>query len=167
MSIASTWKPCKDQGLLKVYEEVCQEARNLGYIFTTPTLYLIKSSRCWGKCHYEVNPKKEYIALNEVFLQKPELSRNTLIHELAHALTVGDHHGNKWRTAGNKIGAKWNINVERTNEYEGVSLHSNDKYLIKCPKCGTEYPRSRMSDLVKHPSDYRCGHCNTTLVRVK
>lgn len=173
ISIPRTWKTCRNPDILRVFNEVCTEARNLGYVFKEPVLYIIKSTSSWGRCKFNCETNESAIALNEVFLKNPEACRNTMVHEIAHSIAIGDHHGDKWRAAGNNIGKKWNIDVQRTNNYESLGVESIrkqadlNKYVLKCRKCGHEYYHARMCDSVRNPSAYRCGCCKGDIYRVK
>lgn len=55
----------------------------------------IESKRCFGVCNYQ---KKE-IGLSWLLCENRPVKRNidTILHEIAHALTPGDRHGKKWK----------------------------------------------------------------------
>lgn len=58
--------------------------------------------RCFGWCDYS----KKTIALSKALVElntKEEVAK-TIIHELAHALTPGDHHGKKWVAMCERLG---------------------------------------------------------------
>jgi len=172
LNLPRTWKKCTNSELLELYKEICDEATRLGYSFKEPKLYMFKSTKSWGRCHYNTETNESAIALNYVFEDKPEAARNTLIHEIAHSCAVGDHHGERWERAGNNIGKKWGIKVTRLNNYEDLGVQSISKlgkYIVKCKKCGHEYYHARMCGVVEHPEFYNCGcsGCHGELKRIK
>lgn len=168
--VPRTWHQCNNEEILKIYKEIINEAERLGYNTKSPVLFMYKSTRNWGLCR--TSHDISYIALNEVFKENPERCRNTLIHELAHALSPSDHHGNKWRSIGDNIGAKWGITMSRCNSSDEIGLKMPKKeykneYIIECPKCKVQWHYQRMTKAVKKPSVYMCGKCKQKLVRVK
>jgi predicted SprT family Zn-dependent metalloprotease len=62
---------------------------------------------------------------------------DTILHEIAHALTPHCHHNNTWKAQCRLIGAK----PERCYSYDEVEVDS--LYTLVCPQCGAEYPAHR------------------------
>jgi len=66
--------------------------------------------------------------------------RDTILHEIAHALTPGDHHGPAWRTMCRKIGANpdrtWGRNGERSVElpWKGTCPNGHEHGMTRKPK---------------------------------
>lgn len=168
-NVPRTWHQCGNEEILKIYKEVINEAERLGYNTKSPALFMYKSTCRWGTCRTVRGTS--YIGLNEVFLNDPEKSRDTLIHELAHSLVPKDGHGSKWHSIGDNIGKKWSIEMSRCSSDEEIGLEmpkkETDKYTIECPKCKMQWHYMRMTKVVKAPETYRCGRCNQKLVRVK
>ena len=80
--------------------------------------------------------------------------KDTLIHEIAHALTRGHGHDNVWRRKCAELGGV----PERTASLsksliEGAILQS--KYTLTCPCCGYKIPKHRA---IKH--SISCGICH-------
>ena len=80
--------------------------------------------------------------------------KDTLIHEIAHALTRGHGHDNVWRRKCVELGGV----PERTASLsksliEGAILQS--KYTLTCPCCGYKIPKHRA---IKH--SISCGICH-------
>ena len=177
IAIPNTWKLCQDKKLNKIYDEVYEEANRLGFLKNLHhkrPLYIRKSIRSWGLCksHRVINDIYDsVICLNEVVASQKEYetARKIIVHEIAHAATPKDHHGNNWHRIGDLIGAKWNIKVERTDNYEGMNLKSDDniKYIVECPKCHVQWKYNRMCKTVEKFDKYRCGKCKETLIRIK
>lgn len=60
--------------------------------------------RRFGSCRY----RERVITLSRplVLLNGVDEVRDTILHEIAHALTPGDGHGGKWKSACRRIGAR-------------------------------------------------------------
>ena len=177
LSLPNTWKPCKDQTINKIYDEVYEEARSLGLLSAhheKHPLYIHKSVTSWGRCRWKKVGVGDYdcaVCLNEkiILAKSYETARKVLVHEIAHIATPGKHHSNDWYHAGNRIGHKWNITVQRTDSYEGIELRGEEeaKYILECPKCHTQWKYNRMCKTVEQYSKYGCGKCHEALIRVK
>ncbi len=100
-----------------------------------------------GSCQ----PSVRRITLSSVLtrLNDDEVVRDTILHEIAHALTPGDGHGARWRAACRRIGAR----PERLVRSDEVVLPPAPHALV-CDRCGSSYPRYRRSRL-----RYACGRC--------
>lgn len=92
------------------------------------------AKRRFGCCNYT---KKE------ISLSKPLIETNdyvqvldTILHEIAHALTPGDGHGSKWKMMCVKIGAK----PERCYSSKDTNVIAG-KYKAICGGCGKEFTR--------------------------
>lgn len=104
-----------------------------------------RAKKSLGKCSY----RKRVISLSVYFteLNDEKTVRNTILHEIAHALTPGHHHDEVWRRKAIEIGC----NGERC--YTG-DVKVQGKYVAHCGKCGHEYHMHR-----KTRSSYLCGKC--------
>lgn len=177
LSLPKTWKLCNDKTINKIYDEVYEEARSLGLLsshYKKHPLYIHKSVRSWGQCRWRKIDTNEYdcaVCLNEkiVLAKSYDVARKVLVHEVAHIAAPGEHHGNVWYYAGNRLGKKWNIDVHRTDNYDGLELRMDDeaKYIVECPKCHTQWKYNRMCKTVERYNRYRCCQCNEYLIRVK
>ena len=175
LSLPNTWKLCKDAKINKIYDEVYEEARSLGLLSShheKHPLYIKKSVRTWGQCRWHrINPNKYdcAVCLNEkiVLAKSYDAARKVLVHEVAHIAAPGKHHSDDWYCAGNRLGHKWNITVHRTDDYEGIDIREDAKYIIECPKCHKQWKYNRIGKVVKTPGRYLCNECKQTLVRVK
>lgn len=67
--------------------------------------------------------------------------RDTLLHEIAHALTPHDGHGALWKTMCRKIGAR-PIRCYRENEIVAPPRPAA-RYWMSCPACGWVIQRQR------------------------
>jgi predicted SprT family Zn-dependent metalloprotease len=95
--------------------------------------------RRFGACR--VQRKQITLSRPLVLLNSPEQVRDTLLHEIAHALTPGDGHGRRWKAKCIEIGA---IPRRCYTEDEVLSPpRSPARYVLCCPACPWETPRRR------------------------
>ncbi len=59
------------------------------------TRYVKKFKKCG---HYDIKKHEICLSPRYVELNPRKFVRNTILHEIAHALTPGEGHTNKWRT---------------------------------------------------------------------
>ncbi len=82
---------------------------------------------------------------------------DTILHEIAHALTPGDKHGYLWKKKCVEIGCKPErvANVERCGKY---------RYKAICRVCDTVYQRSRISKSKCYSCPKCCKHFNPDFI---
>lgn len=107
---------------------------------------LTNSKRAAGICSYRTRT----IGLSPIVnkLRKREMVLDTILHEIAHALTPGHHHDNVWRMKAIELGC----NGERC--YNDVKVEG--KYKATCPAGHVHYRH-------KAPHEHRrmsCGQCS-------
>lgn len=107
----------------------------------------------FGKC--SLRKKTIYLSKPLVILNDEAQVTDTILHEIAHALTPGQGHNFKWRAVAKAIGA----NPNRCYDSKTV-VTPEAPYLAYCPTCDREYKRHRV------PRDARyCGVCYKTIMR--
>lgn len=98
----------------------------------------------YGQCSY----RKHTIFLSRPLTERsePEYVRDTILHEIAHAL-VGPGHGHSavWKRMARTIGA----NPKRTSDHASVAR----KWIGTCPGCGKQTKRHRRNHSLA------CGPC--------
>jgi hypothetical protein len=111
------------------------------------TFQYITSNRCFGICKY---------GSKEICLSKPlteinnwEKVKDTILHEIAHALTPRQNHNHVWVAKAIEIGC----NGKRCYGEEVKTPES--KVLLCCPKCDRQSNVWRMPKRVKS-----CGKCS-------
>lgn len=109
-----------------------------------------RARRRLGSCQ----PGRRRITLSAVLtrLNDAPVIEDTILHEIAHALTPGDGHGAAWRAACLRLGAK----PERCAADGEVALPPAP-YALVCDRCGARYPRFRRSR-----GRYACGRCRAS-----
>jgi len=92
-----------------------------------------------GSCNYN----KKVISLSKPYIEsnKDEVIKNTILHEIAHALTKSGH-DKKWKLKYIEIGGNGN----RVN-YEAVIKY---KYIATCPECGYETEYNKRQSVACH-----------------
>lgn len=100
--------------------------------------------------------------------------KNTIIHEILHTCKGCQNHGENWKRLAAKVNRAYGYNIKRCSsaDEKGVLEETrppkpvrttNTNYVVKCDKCGHVYTRTKMSKLIQHPENYRCGCCHGTL----
>jgi predicted SprT family Zn-dependent metalloprotease len=121
--------------------------------------WINRSSRTLGRCTYhssifgcfggKIELSKTFVSVNE----EPAVL-DTILHEIAHALTPGAHHGPAWKRKCLEIGAK----PERCSTSED-KVCPPARYTASCPTCGRAQPISRV---LKNPWSRRFLACPPT-----
>jgi predicted SprT family Zn-dependent metalloprotease len=97
--------------------------------------------RRFGACRYRA--KRITLSRHLAFLNGEEEVRDTILHEIAHALTPGDGHGEKWKRKCLEIGAK------PVRCYTDEAVVSPPRriapYLIGCARCDWWADRHRLT----------------------
>lgn len=103
-----------------------------------------KSLRCLGRCNSEA--KLISLSVQLITHGSEALIKDTILHEIAHALTPGEGHGPKWKMKASQIGATPKTCAETTPEmfaylspYRGV-----------CRACGYIAPVHRVNGSYTH-----------------
>ncbi len=115
-----------------------QLAKNLmlKHNLTSWTFVFDNSVRRFGQCCYTartIKLSKHLTALNDEATVK-----DTILHEIAHALTPGAHHGWAWKRKCIEIGAK----PERCYTSENT-VTPKLRYVAECQGCGKEIERQK------------------------
>lgn len=127
-------------------------AKGLGYRFE-----FNNRKRAFGTCYYSQKKISLSLPLCSENLDKIDTRiRNTILHEIAHALSVyvygirsGRGHGHNWKAIAKQIGC----DGERCYDGETVNL-PKAKYSLTCDNCGYESPKHR-----KVSRKYACAKC--------
>lgn len=162
------------QALVKMFEETIEEAKRIG-IFPKNVIsisyYIHNQLRAVANCYWH-----QYGYGGEVHLAlcfntgvakqfDPETLRETVIHEVAHACTIGDHHGYRWQMACRRIGAKWGMLYHyfsrlETNPAVNAVLKeqklARTKYTVSCPACGRTWRYTKAGKVVQRAARCTC-----------
>lgn len=118
---------------------------------------------------FEIELSHRLLDCEQVFIKQ------TLAHELLHTCPGCDNHGEKWKAYAVKMNQAYGYNIKRTDTAEQLGIKEDseakrlplkENYILVCKKCGTRICRTRMSNVVKYPSSYRC-RCGGKLERIK
>jgi predicted SprT family Zn-dependent metalloprotease len=127
-----------------------------------------RAERRWGLCK-KVAQGVYQIEIAERLLKDGVsdcATKNTIIHELLHTVKGCHGHKGEWKNLAAKVNRllpQYNIKRTTNSKEKGISVEY--RYAVKCVDCGTEYCRHRMSALIEHPENYRCGRCHGELKR--
>ena len=88
------------------------------------------SNKTWGICKY--TPKEIHLNKKYALIESEENVIDTIIHEVAHALTKGDGHGEIWKAKCRELGCR----DEKFKNLEKENINKLSKYKGVCPTCG-------------------------------
>lgn len=154
----------ESEKLNRTLKEVIKEARELNI----PVPNNIKE-----KVRINGRPKKRFgCCRRENLMYEIELSRfvldctekivrSVIAHEVLHTCRGCYEHGKLWKEYASKMNDAYGYNIKRVSSYEEMGLSKMNtnieaKYIIKCEKCGREYPRQRFTCVMKKINAYRC-----------
>jgi predicted SprT family Zn-dependent metalloprotease len=113
--------------------------------------------RAFGVCSY----RKKEIELSNILIpvMTDEAIKDTIIHEIAHALTKGHGHDRVWQRKCLELGGDGQRCGGSDNYFKGSVgqkeiLSKISKYTLTCPECGEKSYRNR-----KPNRNLSCGEC--------
>ena len=103
-----------------------------------------------GVCRY----RTRYIEISQFHLTSPATEiRNTILHEIAHAIVGAGHgHGPVWKAKAKEIGCTG----ERCGQMDAPA-----KYHGVCPKCNIVVKRNRLTEGLRAATHVSCGASRT------
>jgi predicted SprT family Zn-dependent metalloprotease len=116
-----------------------------------------KAKSYLGKCMHD----RKQIVLSEVWIGLTDETRwrNTILHEISHALAPGHKHDSVWKAVANKIGCDDHACFKPTLELKG-EIAKKYKYTISCA-CGAN--KLGKDSLRRDWSKMRCSKCEQFL----
>lgn len=183
-----TYKDVTDARILKIWEEVKEEAKWLYpkyFEYCEPELYHDSSYSHLGYCWQSwANPSERnidkirhtrcIITLSTNCGQDYDCIRKVLCHELGHFVAPKEHHGYLWKARADKIGKRWGYEASRLTDNKTFNdaasharaereAHSEYKYRLYCPACGTDWKYKSNCKAVQMPERYICSKCKSKL----
>lgn len=128
----------------------------------------------FGQCRYRGGVAFEIningMLLDEKLVTNEKEVKDTIIHEMFHAVYPYDGHKGMWKLKTQQFNKKAGYNIKRTGSYsnlglteEGLkSVDSGYKYKIVCPDCRREWRYKRKSKVVANLSACACPYCKIT-----
>lgn len=113
--------------------------------------------RAFGVCNY--GKRQIELSAHLIPVMTENAIKDTIIHEIAHALTRGHKHDNVWRSKCIELGGNGE-RVGGSDKYEGgktgqdVIQQKLAKYTMVCPCCGKKVYKNR-----KPANKISCGIC--------
>lgn len=89
--------------------------------------------------------------------------RNVMAHEVLHTCDGCYDHGIKWKEYAGRMNRAYGYRIKRTSSFSDMGLEepgrddSRIRYVIKCRSCGREYPRQKLTKVMKKINSYRCS----------
>lgn len=100
------------------------------------------SNNTFGICKYKT--KEIHINKRFALIEKEEEVIDTIIHEVAHALTRGAGHGERWKAKCIELGCS----DEQFKNLDKETLNKLARYKGVCPTCGHEIYSSRKTGII-------------------
>lgn len=100
--------------------------------------------------------------------------REVIAHEILHACKGCQNHGMRWKEYAERMNVQYGYRIKRVSSFQEMGLETEQekdaqdkiKYIIKCQKCGREYPRQRFTCVMKKINAYRC-QCGGKLTLIR
>jgi predicted SprT family Zn-dependent metalloprotease len=108
-----------------------------------------------GQCRYATKTLSFSRPLTRIATE--EEFTNTVLHEIAHALTPGHRHGNVWRAKFIALGG----NGERCSSRDPEGVIALAKWTILCVSCDFKTHRNRLTQSIR--TGGRCPQCHSSL----
>ncbi|QHI72277.1 SprT-like domain-containing protein [Aminipila terrae] len=118
---------------------------------------------------FEIELSYRLLGCQEKFIKQ------TLAHEILHTCPGCDNHGALWKKYADTMNETYGYRIKRTDTAEQLGIKEDGKlkrqplkenYVLVCKKCGIRISRTRMSNVIKNPSNYRCK-CGGNLERIR
>lgn len=130
----------------------------------------------WGRCSINKGIYTIQIACCLLADSAPDKGlKETIIHELLHAVSGCMNHGDKWTALANQVNNTYGYSVKRSDSYadkgftaDPMPIEHNYKYKITCTSCSHEWKYQRMSKAVKYckKNIAVCPYCNKSAFMV-
>lgn len=128
--------------ILEEYERFANNLLNKHQLTDWVFVWNNRISTKLGICRYRT--KEIHINKRFASVAPSEEVVDTIMHEVAHALTEGDGHGEKWKAKCRELGCK-------DEEFANLSdelLNKLEKYKGLCPTCGHKIYTSRRRTII-------------------
>ena len=107
----------------------------------------------------------------EAYLKTGQIEKikDTILHEICHALPNGAGHGYQWKRYADVVNRKYGYDIKRlaeTDETIKTEKLKTAKYMFVCESCGQIIIRQRESNFTKRYQLYHCGKCKGSFKKV-
>ena len=128
----------------------------------------------WGQCR-ELCPGCYEISIAARLLQddvSDQAAMDTILHELLHTVRGCRKHTGRWAALAervNRLLPHYTIKRTASPGEKGIEAPApirENRYILRCLRCGREFCRERQSRIIQHPEQYRCA-CGGALERVR
>jgi len=130
-------------------------------------LEVSRTKQALGDCWFQRNRLTGEVTPTRIRLSShwmPKISdaevRDTILHEIAHALTPGARHGPAWKAMCRRIGANPNRTADLPPETVMVVRKATSNYRAVCTKCDNVHYFSRYTKNWRL-GRYKCGKCKS------
>lgn len=150
-----------------ILKEVIKEAQDIKIPvpdnISTQVYVNPRPKRRFGCC--STKGGKFCIEISEFLLEADvQKIKGVIAHEVLHTCRGCRDHGMRWKEYAGKMNKAYGYDIKRVSSFEEMGLEtiarpdkeSSIKYIIKCQKCGKEYPRQRFTCVMQKIDAYRC-----------
>lgn len=126
-----------------------------------------RAVRFWGQCSCTVRTRAYTIKISQTLLADDapvKALKETILHELLHAVDGCLDHGDKWTALVRKVNQTYGYSIRQVDGYEEKGFDKDPmdaqyKYHLTCEKCGHVYRYARMCSTIKAVQAHK-AHCS-------
>ena len=130
------------------------------------------TARGMGRCYLYYSDGTVKILINKYLIKVGgEGLKETILHELCHAVYGCVNHGAEWKRVVKKVGSCFNIDIQQRASAEKIAACrqvglARPKFIV-CAECGKKYSYFRKGKTVKYieagnkDGIYSCSHCGS------
>lgn len=161
------------KGLTKTIEELIVECKNEveSCGFKLPYIkyeYKTNITHYLGICHRKGAEYTIELSIPHMirYFERNEIDKikDTILHEMCHALPKGMTHKGQWKVYTNTLNKKYGYDIKTSADDDEVIEELNKikaKYTVVCEECGYTYYYSRRPKILNTLNTCKCGNCHT------
>ena len=159
-----------NEKLDRILQEVIEEARECKIPVSRNINKSVEINRRakkrFGACKLIKKGNQKHFTIeigSALYNSEEKIIRGVIAHEVLHTCNGAMNHGTRWKEYARRMNDTYGYNIKRTSSMEEMNLPEatsenpgNNRYAIRCRKCGNVIYRMRKSSIIKNPGNYRC-----------